>query len=318
MDRILKAIKCIECENILETPIILPCNHSLCRKHLSKKNIGDKLRCAKCGINHEIPTNGFPINEALFEIIEAQISLIDFGSDHKEAVESLNRLTQAKQDVENLLNNPFSYACEEINQLKKQVRFKSEQLKLKIDEEAQKLLTKLNDCQSRCENSLTTDSYLTWKREFESNMEIFSSRISRCKSKLNELKCDKIKWKKITEECNKAIEELEEGKKAIRNDMMFKDFKKYSKYVDFFQQISIDDLFTPRNGSSNRTSNGNASVQNSPKPNDMMKVGLSSLSSAGAYLNHDFFNKSTSPRLGTNGSFLYSIYKAKIEGPQNI
>lgn len=258
MDRIKKAIRCIECENVLNTPIILPCNHSICKKHLNKRNIGKKLICAKCGIDHEIPANGFPLNEALCEIIDAQISSIDFGSIHKEAAESLDRLTREKKCVENLLSDPYSYVDYEIGQLKNQVHLKREQLKLKIDEEADKLLGKLDDYQTRCENLFGTEYYLIWKNELESNIYKFSFSLSCCKSKLNELKFDESKWRKITEESNKAIEAIVEGRKTMKNDMLLGKFKKYSNYVGLFEQISIDDLFTPRNRSpstSNRNDN---------------------------------------------------------------
>ena len=166
MDKVLKAIKCPECKQLLETPVLLPCHHSICEKHVNEKKSGEKLICSKCGIDHEIPTNRFPLNEALCDIIEAQISSIDFGCFHKEATESCAKLRQNIKDMENLLNNPGDYTYDEIGQLKNLVHLKSEQLKLKIDEEAEKLLDNLNEYQSLCNNLLTNDLNLMWKRKY--------------------------------------------------------------------------------------------------------------------------------------------------------
>lgn len=55
MEKISKALKCVECKEILEIPaVLLPCYHSICQKHVSaKKNSGDKLKCDKCEFEHD-------------------------------------------------------------------------------------------------------------------------------------------------------------------------------------------------------------------------------------------------------------------------
>lgn len=245
MESIQKAIKCSACNKVLETPVFLPCSHSICKKHVIEKNRGDKLRCAKCGFDHEIPANGFPVIEALCEIIEAKIGTIDLGSTYKEATESCAKFNGYVEEMENLVNNPTSYTYDEISQLKSRVHLKSEQLKLKIDKETEKLLNKLKEYQTRCDDSLTTDSYLNGKRKRynELNKETYSASLASWKSELNELKFDERKWKKITKECKKSIEVLEEGIKAFKKDLLLGYFTDYSKDVNFFEQISIDDLF---------------------------------------------------------------------------
>ena len=241
MENIKKAIKCYECNKVFETPVFLPCSHSICKKHINEKKSGGKLICSKCGFDHEIPSNGFPVNDALCEIIEAQISSIDFGSVHKEATESCAKLSQNLKDMENLLNNPAAYTYEEISQLKNRVHLKSEQLKLTIDEETQKLLNKLDDYQNRCENSLAEN--LTWKIKYESIKEIYSSILSYWKDDLNSLKFDESKWRKITEACNQSIKELDKRLKNFKNDLLLDEFKRFSHYVAFFEHIYIDHLF---------------------------------------------------------------------------
>lgn len=261
METILKAIQCSECNNVLESPVFLPCSHSICKKHTTEKKSRENLRCAKCGLDHEIPSNGFPLNEALYQIIDAQIGSIDFGCVHKEATESCGKLNRYIQDLENLLNNPSAYIHDEISQLKNQVNLKSEQLKLKIDEETEKLLVKLNDYQTRCENSINIELYLSKKAIYESRKKISSTCLSVWKSELNELKFDESKWKKIAEICNKSIEEFEKRIKAFKKDLLLDDFTNYSKDVDFFQQVSIDALFI-RIGPSNTSNQANNVIPN--------------------------------------------------------
>ena len=79
MDIILNAIKCAICHEILESPVFLPCSDSICKKHISNQT-NDVIRCEKCGVEHQIPTNGFPRNPSLEAIIKSDIGHIDFGS----------------------------------------------------------------------------------------------------------------------------------------------------------------------------------------------------------------------------------------------
>ena len=232
MNKIQKIIICSECNKVFETPIILPCNHSICHKHVNKKSIGDKFKCSKCGLDHEISANRFPLNEDLCEIIETQIAS---SSVHKEAVESVDNLNRMIEDVDNLINDPSSYFYEEISELKNRVNLKSEQLKLKIDEEKDKLLKKLDDYKTRCDSK--TPLNLMYKKEYVLFKEWSSSRLFSYKSKF-----DESKLKQIIKACNESVRELGEEVKQFKS-YMSKKFMKYSNHVDFFEQISIDDLF---------------------------------------------------------------------------
>ena len=74
MNRILNAIKCAICHEILESPVILPCSCNICYKHVKNQN-KDFIQCEKCGVEHQIPTNGFHANKGLQVIIEAEIQM---------------------------------------------------------------------------------------------------------------------------------------------------------------------------------------------------------------------------------------------------
>lgn len=244
MDRISKAIKCVECKKILETPVLLPCHHSVCKKHASEaKNSGlDKLKCGECGVEHEIPVNEFPVIEALCEIIEAQIGSIDFGKAHKEATDSCNQLSQYIKKIEHLLNDPSAYIYEQVSELKNQVHTKSEQLKLKIDEETEKLLKKLSEYQNQCNSLLKSELYLSERNKHEATKNKFLTGLASNRDCLNELKFDEEKWTKITKKNKQAIGDLKHCLKELKS-LLLKDLNSYKNYTVFFQNINIDSLF---------------------------------------------------------------------------
>lgn len=149
MDKILNAVKCVECREVLEIPLILPCNHSICKKHVIDK---DTIICSRCGVEHK--NAHFPMNEALVEIIASKIMSIDLGKTHEEATESCKRLEIIIEQIECLLNDPFAYIHDEISKLRNNVQKKSEQLKLKIDEKTKKLHNPLTEYENRCKNEV--------------------------------------------------------------------------------------------------------------------------------------------------------------------
>lgn len=246
MDKVLKTIKCAECKNTLETPLILPCQHSICKKHVTEKNSRDELKCPKCGIEHEIPANGFIVNEPLCEIIEAKVGSIDFGCVHKEAVDSCDKLDRIIQDSDILLTNSSDYIYDEISKLKNQVHLKRDQLKLKIDEITEDLLKKLNDYQIQCNSSLKTGICLNKRIKFESNKNGFRTYLSLWKRELNEIKVDENKWRQISQASNNAINKLVDSILSFKKNLLLRElFDSYKKQVDLFQQAYIETRFWP-------------------------------------------------------------------------
>jgi hypothetical protein len=94
MDRIRNAIKCSICHEILESPVILPCTDTICLKHVSNQSNG-VVRCGKCGVEHQIPANGFLSVPSLEAIIKSEIGHFDFGSVHNKAKKSCESFENA-------------------------------------------------------------------------------------------------------------------------------------------------------------------------------------------------------------------------------
>jgi hypothetical protein len=176
MDRVLKAMKCAICRDILESPVILPCSHTICKKHVSNQNNGI-IRCEQCGVEHQIPTNGFNANNALQEIIEAEIANLDFVSVHKEARKSCESFEKALKEFESLIKDPKFLTNEKISELKNNVQLKGEELKLKIDQEMKKLLDRLEEYERQCKEYLSSNEFKEESKKLESEMKIAQSNL---------------------------------------------------------------------------------------------------------------------------------------------
>ena len=185
MDRIQTVIKCVCCKEILESPVLLPCSCNICKKHVLNQTNG-VIICEQCGIEHRIPTNSFHANKALQVIIETKIANLDFGRFHKEAKNSCESFENALKEIEVLLKDPFFYTHERITELKDNVQLKGEELKLRIDQEAKKLIDKLEEYERQCKEYLSSNEFKEESKKLESEMEIAQSNLDSWLENLNE------------------------------------------------------------------------------------------------------------------------------------
>jgi hypothetical protein len=72
-------LTCSYCSKIFKDPILLPCEHSICRQHLSERSVvkENKLKCKQCKEEFGVKDIEFKSNEALTKLIESQFHLSD-------------------------------------------------------------------------------------------------------------------------------------------------------------------------------------------------------------------------------------------------
>ena len=184
MEKILSVVKCAICNQIMKSPKILPCFHTFCEMHFSEQT-NDVIRCHKCGVEHQIPTNGFKTNYDTVKLIESGLASLNFGGVHKEAKISCEIFENALAEFEVILNDPNVYPYERITDLKNDVQLKAEELKLRIDEEKSKLLDRLEKNQEQCKEYLSTKEFKEESKKFESEMKIAQSKLDSWNASLN-------------------------------------------------------------------------------------------------------------------------------------
>ena len=184
MDIILNAIKCAICHEILESPVFLPCSDTICKKHVSNQS-NNVIRCEKCGVEHKIPTNGFPPIPFLEAIIKSDIGHLDFGSVHKEAKKSCESFDEALKEFEVLIKDPYVYTHERISELKNSVQLKGEELKLIIDQEMKKLFDRLDDYERQSKEYLSSNEFKVESQKLENELKLAQSKLDSWLESLN-------------------------------------------------------------------------------------------------------------------------------------
>ena len=110
-------------------------------------------------------------------IIESGIVNLDFGNVLKEAKKSCESFGDSLKEFEVLLKDPQFLTYEKISELKNKVQLKREELKLIIDQEAKKLIDKLEEYERQCKEYLSSNEFKEESKRLESEMEIAQSNL---------------------------------------------------------------------------------------------------------------------------------------------
>lgn len=245
MNKILNAIKCVNCQSVLSSPVFLPCTHSVCQKHEIHSNDGFvSVYCFECGIEHRKSSNGvgFPANSALATIIEAQIESLEFGKGYKEAKESCEKLRALVKHAEELLNDPENFTFEKLDEMKNAVQLRGEEIKLRIDSEMLKLIEKMNEHRTSCKDYLRSDEYGVVSSEFVEITKLIRDEINQSELVLNELKTNEVERGKVRRGNERKFGKFEETINAFKERLLLEDFKKKKLEVNHFMAINIDDV----------------------------------------------------------------------------
>ena len=184
MDKIENVVKCALCYECLESPVLLPCSCNICNKHV-KNQTNNVIRCDKCGVDHQIPTNGFHANNALQVIIEAEIAKLDLGSNHKSAKKSCESVEEKLNEFKVLLRDPGFYTQERISELKNDVQLKGEELKLRIDEGMSKLIDRLDEYERQSKEYLSTNEFKEESKKLGNELKATQSNLDSWLESLN-------------------------------------------------------------------------------------------------------------------------------------
>lgn len=142
-------LKCLICHNILEQPVILSCGCTICKKHVIDQAFKDLdstiLFCPKCCVNNDIPEKGFPSNSLAVSLLEIKLDEVHLGFEHKVAVESFNDLKELVQELKRFEENPELVIHQKFDDLRNKIDLRREEEKLKIDNEALRLIKDLDD-----------------------------------------------------------------------------------------------------------------------------------------------------------------------------
>ena len=152
-------LTCKHCNEIYRNPIILNCcGKSICKHHVDEliaNKTSNTFSCSLC--NQENSNENFIIHELMVKLIKRELH--EFKLDSKCEI-IFKKLKLEIQNLDAILKDPENLIYEEISELKRQVDFDREKLKLHIDKLSDDIIQQLETYEQM------------FKSEYKSNIDL--------------------------------------------------------------------------------------------------------------------------------------------------
>lgn len=190
-------IECPNCKQTLEKPVILPCGHTICKKHETDRSIGERIKCGTCSSDHHIPKKSFPPNLLVEQFLNLDFDELNDGPEHRVAVEAFDDLKRLVDELTRLRDEPGEEVSRRVAELKNKVDVRREEAKKRIDDEALGIIGELERYEEKwrveCAEKLETAT-----SELASFLKPLEKELTAWQASLMQL--SKKKWKLIHQE----------------------------------------------------------------------------------------------------------------------
>jgi hypothetical protein len=141
-------VTCSYCSRIFKDPILLPCDDSICRGHLTERDVvkQNKIKCKACNTEFEVKNNEFKPNEGISKLLESQSYLNETEIKLKHELEASIRkffelydeFVQNKSKLESDVFDHFQEIRFKIDQQREEVKKRIDDIALAMIDETNK------------------------------------------------------------------------------------------------------------------------------------------------------------------------------------
>jgi uncharacterized protein YoxC len=232
MENLLNTVKCVECNCILQSPVILPCGKSVCQKHVSQQDSANSYNCHICGNVHSVPENGFVANDAINLLIDLSLG------DYKQALKSCELLKTTIAELESLKSQPECHVRNVIDELKNEVRTKRDALIEEIENASEAILVELDIYQRECSKSM--HSLTSTFKQIENNVDTKKMTLENLLNELNRLEADsQASWKSISERSEFDVAELSSIIEEVKETLLMNKLDELKEKQVKFCQLKL-------------------------------------------------------------------------------
>jgi hypothetical protein len=152
METIELAIKFVECKCVLESPVLLPCSDSVCKKHI--KDGAKEYHCLACDIIHPVPNAGFLHNKGLTILVNQKIQKAKFSSQYETAFDAFKSVEKLVDEMKLLQKYPHYFINKAIGEFKCETDIIRDEFKLATDDKADAIIKELDEYGQECKSNL--------------------------------------------------------------------------------------------------------------------------------------------------------------------
>ncbi len=170
-----KIVTCTVCNKFLIEPVLLPCKNSICKIHVCEATKDDEdskvYKCQVCKEDHEIPKNGFFLNQNVVEMMALNLHLNDKT---RKAQAIISDFDNVLIELRMLCNDPENFIYEYIHATINKIDLERERLMGLVSDISEEMLNKLKsfevECKSKLKSSKSISSNLTFIYLFKFNI----------------------------------------------------------------------------------------------------------------------------------------------------
>lgn len=168
IEKINSLFTCTFCNEVFQTPVLLPCGETICQKDLIELQLeasSSTINCCFCYKQHHRPLEGFPVVKRIVDLIELGNDRINFGKTFEYGKNLLKDIDKTIKEFEFIHNDPSYYIYTCLQGLKNQCDIRRENLKLEIDNHFDMLLCEIEKFNIECESVMRKSESLSNKLE---------------------------------------------------------------------------------------------------------------------------------------------------------
>lgn len=155
---------------------------------------------------------------------------------YKKAKQDCESLESLINKVNTMLEDPINLTYEEIDSIRNSVFLRREELKLKIDQETDKLIIKIDNYMTQMNSLSKNDRF----KVLDNQNKQAKSNLTKNKNMLNQTKMDDKYWKKISEEIESEHRKLLQNMESFRKSSILNGLNDLKHKSDFFRNLDID------------------------------------------------------------------------------
>jgi hypothetical protein len=228
---------CTVCENKMVDPRILPCGMSVCHRCVDLLTDTDRkrIKCQNCGKIHEIPDEGFYINQIVIEMLKCEAKEVFHPNNIEEFKTLLDTLNGTKQSIESTMECGDGKIRDHCDKVRNDMQLAIEQAHAKLDEFHKDFMEEIDNHEKECQakfkliqqNKLDIDKALNESNEL----------LSKSNHLLKQFKIDQTELSILSENAHSLQTKLEQIKDGIQKEMFNECLLKFEKQKSFDSNV---------------------------------------------------------------------------------
>jgi hypothetical protein len=232
-DKIESILICVVCDNKMVDPRLLPCGKSVCHRCVDAIADTDKkrIKCEHCAKIHEIPDEGFTINQIAKEMLNFEAKEVFHPNHIEEFKKVLNNLNAAKQAIESTLECGDATIRDHCDKVRNDMQLAIEQAHAKLDEFHKDFMDEINNHEKECQGKFK--SIQQNKGDIEKALNESNELSIKSDHLLKQFKIDQTQLSTLFENAQSLLTNLEAIKDGIQRDMFNESLLKFEKQKHF-------------------------------------------------------------------------------------